>query len=254
MWRTAAARVDGFMGGPASSWTRWAAKVPHRFKTSSSSMSVARSRSRSSLRTGTVESTPFRVKPNMSVPMWQPSAKYMKYKPVRWLSNHLFAIATYQLTLEVGFTVIFGSLLYAEKITAQSVCDTLEAWHYPFVNWIDVEGGVYREPVRVGPFTLNAQKMTALHTGHNIASGILPLQLLLLVTTFVPVQHAYRLLRRAAPATASASHPAGGIGAANAAAADAASTASLTSVATGARRASYARATNGTRASPPLSH
>lgn len=254
MQRSTATRSGSFMGCSASPWARWAAKVQHRCKISSSSTSATRSRPHNNLRSGTVKSTPFHVKPNMSMPVWQPSAKYMKYTAVRWLSNNLFAIATYQLTLEVGFTVIFGSLLYADKITAQGVRDALAAYHYPFVNWIDAEGGVYTEPVRVGPFTLNAQKMTALHTGHNIASGILPVQVLLLVTTFVPVQHAYRLLRHAAPATASAPHPASGVGGVNAAAAAAATTTPPASVSTGTRRASYACATNAKKASPAWPH
>ncbi|CAJ1023941.1 hypothetical protein, conserved [Leishmania lindenbergi] len=226
----------------ASPWARWAATVQRRCKVSPSSSSTTRSRAPSNFCVGTAESKPFQVKPNISVPVWKPSATYRKCKLACWLSNNLLAIAAYQLALEVGLTAIFGGLLYAHKITAQGVCEGLAAYHYPFVDWIDVEGGVYTEPVCVGPFTLNAQKMTALHTGHNIASGILPLQVLLLVMMLLPMQHASRLLRHTASTTVGASRAASGVGGGNAAAAAGATTAPPTSVSSGPRRASYARA------------
>ncbi|KAG5479351.1 hypothetical protein LSCM1_04609 [Leishmania martiniquensis] len=223
MWRPTSTCLGNSMALFTSPRAYWAANMQRRCKTSSSATGL---RSHGNFRAGTVESTPFQVKPSTHAPVWQPSDKYMKYKPVRWLSSNLLPLATYQLTLEVGFTIIFGILLYAEKITAQGVSDWLAAYHYPFVNWIDVEGGVYTQPVRVGPFTLNAQKMTALHTGHNIANGLLPLQVLLLATTFAPAQYVYRLVRHRAPSTAAA-----------------ATTVPPPPSSTGVRRASYARAT-----------
>ncbi|KAK7200166.1 hypothetical protein NESM_000067300 [Novymonas esmeraldas] len=195
----------------------------------------ASSRARSNFRAGAVRSTPFVVKPNISVPVWQPSAAFMKYAPIRWLSHNLLTLATYQLSLEVGLTVLFGGLLHTGSITPKGVCDWLEAHHYPFVHWIDLDGGVYSEPLRVGTMTWSAETLTAMHTGHNIANGLLPLQALVVLTTLAPLQSAYRLLRGAAPADAAA---------AAAAAAKATTTPTPTATATaaaGTRRASYTR-------------
>ncbi|KAG5502362.1 hypothetical protein JIQ42_05239 [Leishmania sp. Namibia] len=231
MWRPTATCLGSSMAFSTSSRAYWAANMQRRCKTSSSSATGLRSHG--NFRAGTVKSTPFQVKPSTTAPVWQPSAKYMKYKPVRWLSNNLLAIATYQLALEVGFTITFGGLLYADTITAKGVCDGLAAYHYPFVDWIDVESGVYTDPVRVGPFTLNARKMTALHTGHHIANGLLPLQVLLLATTFVPAQYVYRLVRHTTPSTPAA-----------------AAAVPPTFTSTGGQRASYARATGAKKSSP----
>jgi hypothetical protein len=186
-----------------------------------------------------VNPAPYQVKPNFNVPLWQPPAWLMKYPAIRWLSNNLFALATYQLVLEVGFTIVFGSLLYAEKITAQGVRDWLERAHYPFVSWIDVDEGVYTDPVKVGPFSLSPQKMTALHTGHNIANGLLPVQVVLMLSTFAPVHHLYRTLRHLPPMTPAAAP-------ASAATHTTAPSAAAAGVAP--RRASYARASAKTAA------
>ncbi|KAG5505669.1 hypothetical protein JKF63_05004 [Porcisia hertigi] len=248
MWHRIATRPISCMAFSTLPWERWGVNGQRRCKVT---WSATGSRPHNNLRAGTVGSTPFRVKPKINVPLWQPSAKYMKYKPIRWLSNNLLAIATYQMALEVGFTIIFGSLLYTENVTAQGVCNRLAVHHYPFIDWIDVEGGVYTQSVNIGPFTLNAQKMTALHTGHNIANGLLPLQVLLLATTFVPVQRAYRLLRRASLATVGASHAASGAEGAKVTAAGSMTRAQPpTPAPAGTRRASYTRATT---ARKPLS-
>lgn len=225
--------------------------LQRRWASSSSSSSRAGSHGHSSFRAGVVDRTPFQVKPNYSIPMWQPPARFMKYRAVRWLSNNLLALATYQLVLEAGFTVVFGSLLYTDKITAQGVCDSLSAYHYPFVNWIDVTGGVYTDPVKVGPFSLNPQKMTALHTGHNIANGLLPVQVVLLLLTFSPVHRLYQVLRHLPPvAGATVVGSAAASGAATGASTTAAATADTGAMARGGaktaaaaspRRASYAR-------------
>lgn len=248
MWHRAATRrtCGAGVGLPTHSWGRWAASVQRRCKASTTPASSTKG-----FRAGTVDATPFQVKPNFNVPVWQPSAKYMKYKPVRWLSDNLFAIATYQLTLEVGLSVIFGSLLYADVITAQGVYDALAAYRYPFLSWVDVEGGVYTEPVHIGPFALKPEKLTALHTGHNIASGLLPVQVLVLVCTFAPAKSAFYRLRGAPPPRGAAAEASAS--AATPAAASATAETQARAAHGGVRRASYARVGSSAKATrmPP---
>lgn len=204
--------------------------------------------SRNNFRAGTVESMPFQVKPNFSPPAWQPNAKYMKYKPVRWLTENLLPLATYQLVLEVGFTIGFGSLLYTGAATAEGVCTSLQQLHYPFVSWIDTEGGVYTEPIKIGPFVLNPEKLTALHTGHNIANGLFPLQVLLLMSTYPIARGLARRARSLVGGKVAASQAVPPLSSA-ASAADSASMAKPIQVtAAPVRRASYVRARN---AKPP---
>ncbi|KPA78143.1 hypothetical protein ABB37_06321 [Leptomonas pyrrhocoris] len=232
--------------GPASTaaFLRWQPRAVQRRWASSSSGSSNSSggggggHGARGFRAGAVDPTPFQVKPNFNIPLWQPPARFMKYRAVRWLSNNLLALATYQMALEVGFTIVFGSLLYADVITAQGVCDGLERYRYPFVSWIDLSDCVYTEPIKIGPFSLNPQKMTALHTGHNIANGLLPVQVLLMLSTFAPVHRLYRVMRHLPPVAASA-----------AAGKTAVSPGAAATVAHPARRASYARTS--AKSTPP---
>lgn len=228
------------MGDLASLRWRPQQVLQKRWATSPSSTSSGSSSSHqhNKFRSGTVDSIPYQVKPNFSVPVWRPPARFMKYRAVRWLSHNLLALATYQLALEAVFTIVFGSLLYAEAITAEGVRDWLTRLHYPFASWFDVEDGIYTEPVRLGPFTLNPHKMTALHTGHNIANALLPLQVVLMLSTFSPMQGLYRSLRGLPQATAANAATAGS-SAKTAGNAGGSSSSSTASAAT--RRASYAR-------------
>ncbi|CAD2220876.1 hypothetical protein AGDE_13898 [Angomonas deanei] len=108
----------------------------------------------------------------------------MEYRLVRYVYDNVFIIATYQLVLEFGLTVVFGLLLWNKVCTGEDVKNWLQAHHYPFYDWVELENTEFADPVMVGPLQLNSGKLTAAYTGHNIASGLLPAQVLFLILTF----------------------------------------------------------------------
>lgn len=146
-----------------------------------------------------------------SVLGWQPPAKLMVNPIFRFLLSNAIPIATYQLALEAGFIIIFGLLLYTGRCTADGVVARLEALRYPFMSWIKLDDCTYEDGIDVaGVMTLNPEKLTAVHTGHNIASGLFPLQLTILICTYPFVMRGFR----AAVAMASGGKAVAGAGAA----------------------------------------
>lgn len=146
---------------------------------------------------------------------WRPGPRWMKNPITRFLIDNALFIATYQLVMEVGLTVAFGVLLYSGRCTAEDVTTKLEGWGYPFVGWISLDSCTYTEEVRVGPWALKPEKLTAAHTGHNIASGLLPLQVLLIAGTYPLAVRGYRAVvatakgGQTAAASATVARPAG---------------------------------------------
>lgn len=179
------------------------------------------------------------------VPAWQPSARYMQYKPVRFLVANARALATYQLFLEVGLTALFGSLIYWQYTTAERVTDALRAYHYPFVSWIVTKDCEFTEPVNAEIVQLRPEKLTALRLGHNIASGLLPVQVLVLAMTYPAVMRSSRAVMRMwrGGGRGKTAVKADATGAASASAAAPRKAAAAPAPAATARRASYARAT-----------
>lgn len=212
-----------------------------------SAFSLQRRHASHAFRSGATSSTPFAKSgggpAEGSVLGWQPSPKLMRNPVFRFLFHNAIPIATYQLVLEVGFTASFGIAIYSGRATGEGIVEQIRAWHYPFMSWITLEGCTYTEGIPVGPRTLKPEKLTAAHMGHNIASGLLPLQVVILMCTYPLILRARAMTAggKAAAAAAAAAQHAGAAVRKQGAAASSAATVKETTNAAPKRRPSYVR-------------
>ncbi|CBH15167.1 hypothetical protein, conserved [Trypanosoma brucei gambiense DAL972] len=108
----------------------------------------------------------------------------LKFTPVAWLIRNAMGIAFYQLVLEGILTAVCSLMFLGHYTTTAGIRSRLESCHYPFTSFVDWDGGQHDQSFTVGQYHLTAEVLTAAHTAHNIASGLLPLQLVVLALTF----------------------------------------------------------------------
>ncbi|KAF5218555.1 hypothetical protein ECC02_008536 [Trypanosoma cruzi] len=121
--------------------------------------------------------------------------------PILWLIDNAMPIAIYQLFLEAGCTGVFSWLLLHDMVTTAGIEACLHRYHYPFTGLVDWEGGRHKDGWTVAGCRIDADKLTALHTGHNIANGLLPLQVMVLALTYPTVARAWALAAQGPLAT-----------------------------------------------------
>ncbi|KAH9597755.1 hypothetical protein LSM04_000650 [Trypanosoma melophagium] len=121
---------------------------------------------------------------------WYPSS-WCSSKTFAWLKANAMPLATYQFFLEGSCTTFFAWLLVRERITVGDIealmrnsngCTALLA------DLVDWNGGQHVEGYTIAGHHIDAGTLTAIHTGHNIAAGMLPLQLLILALTYPMVK------------------------------------------------------------------
>ncbi|ESL08238.1 hypothetical protein TRSC58_04063 [Trypanosoma rangeli SC58] len=106
------------------------------------------------------------------------------WPPIVWLIANAVPIATYQFFLEAGCTGVCAWLLLHDRATVAGMEAWLHRHHYPLTSLIDWEGGRHAEDWTVAGCRIDAATLTALHIGHNIANGLLPLQVVFLAGTY----------------------------------------------------------------------
>ncbi|EKF30575.1 hypothetical protein MOQ_005611 [Trypanosoma cruzi marinkellei] len=121
--------------------------------------------------------------------------------PIAWLIDNAMPIAIYQLFLEAGCTGVCAWLLLHDRVTTAGIEACLHRYHYPFTGLVNWEGGRHKEGWKVAGCRIGADTLTALHTGHNIANGLLPLQVVVLALTYPVVARAFALAAQGPLAT-----------------------------------------------------
>ncbi|RNF05289.1 hypothetical protein TraAM80_04580 [Trypanosoma rangeli] len=104
--------------------------------------------------------------------------------PIVWFIANAVPIATYQLFLEAGCTGVCAWLLLHDRATVAGIEAWLHRHHYPLTGLINWEGGRHADDWTVAGCRIDAATLTALHIGHNIANGLLPLQVVFLAGTY----------------------------------------------------------------------
>ncbi|RNF16097.1 uncharacterized protein Tco025E_05293 [Trypanosoma conorhini] len=128
-----------------------------------------------------------------SIPRPEPPRRRFSWRtspPIVWLIANAVPIATYQLFLEAGCTGLCAWLLLRGRTTAAGIEAWLQSHHYPFTGLIDWAGGRHAEDWTVAGRRIDAATLTALHVGHNVANGLLPLQVVFLAATYPVVARA----------------------------------------------------------------
>ncbi|CCD16917.1 unnamed protein product, partial [Trypanosoma congolense IL3000] len=111
-------------------------------------------------------------------------ATWLTWAPVAWLIKNSLSIACYQLVLEGTFTVFCAWLLIRGHATPMGMKQRLESLYYPFTSFVSWDGGHHDTGFTITRFHVSAEALSAIHTSHNIASGLLPLQLVVLGLTY----------------------------------------------------------------------
>jgi hypothetical protein len=139
-------------------------------------------------------------------------------KPIGWLIDNVGGLIAYQMVIEAMFSGAVAGLLLNHVYTVASLRSALEATGNPLVEFINWDGCVYEKglelPESLRPFVvvgnkgggaddgkrpliiMDADACTALHTGHNVSMGFMPVQMVFLFATYPLVKRVWPLVRR----------------------------------------------------------
>jgi hypothetical protein len=121
---------------------------------------------------------------------------YRRTRLVDYVLSNFAGLAAYQALLEL---LITGGIAFGVASGCWTV-QGIEYWigrYYPFPNIVDLAGGVHHEDLRFGILKLSKEDATALHVGHNVAFGLLPVQFAFVLGTYRFVQEAgWRIVQR----------------------------------------------------------
>ncbi|ORC89364.1 uncharacterized protein TM35_000121390 [Trypanosoma theileri] len=129
---------------------------------------------------------------------WSPSKAFV------WLKANAMALATYQFFLEASCTSYFAWLLLHGGMTTSDIEARMRNSNSGtalLAGLVDWKSGQHAEGYTIAGHHIDAETLSAFHTGHNIAAGLLPLQLVLLALTYPAVRRVW--IRASGPLTAS---------------------------------------------------
>ncbi|KAG8343256.1 hypothetical protein TRVL_05911 [Trypanosoma vivax] len=109
---------------------------------------------------------------------------WRQYKPVAWLFQNAMKIAACQLLIESTLTLAIATLLAGGWVTAGDVRALLNRLYYPFTGIVNWDGGYHEVGLTVVGYQLTRETLSVLHTSYNVASGLLPLQLVILALVY----------------------------------------------------------------------